>query len=390
MANFYSHPDFMPPKQKKPIVPPLSMIYRKIAVSFVVLTVLLLGIIVFFSLAKATVAVTPKKELKSAEFLVTVKETPVDGSGQIAGRYEETVVEEEGQFEATGATEKPGKSGGTVTLTNITTAPQPLVATTRLLSEGGVLFRMKKAASVPAHGSVDVEVYADAAGSASDIAPAKFTIPGLNAAKQKLIYGESKSAMVGGAQTFRSVTGDDLEKAKIEVVEKATKKVQADFDKSPEAALGGVVIQSDAVSVTPDAKIGEERQTFSVKAQVKAQIVSYDKAALEKIARVKVGENIPADRDLIAFHSDAMVVRFKQVTKETGEVQIQVYADAEVRINSGSPILDPVKIAGMLPEEAAQYLKSFDAVQDVEVTLFPSWQKRIPTMPDRIKIVIKK
>ncbi len=380
----------MPPKQKKAIVPPLSMIYRKIAVSFVVLTVLLLGIIVFFSLAKGTVLVTPKKELKSAEFLVTVKEAPVDGSGMIKGRHEETVVEEEGQFEATGATEKPGRSEGSVTLTNTTSAPQPLVATTRLLSPDGILFRMKKAATVPAKGLVEVEVYADATGSASDIGPAKFTIPGLNSVKQSLIYGESKSAMTGGAQTFRSVTGDDLEKAKIEVVEKATKKVQADFDASPEAALGGVVIQSEAISVTVDAKKGDERQTFSVKVQVKAQIVSYDKAALATIAQGKVLQNVPADRDVVAFHGDTMVVRFKQVTKETGEVQLQVYADVEVRINATSPILDPVKIAGMLPEEAAQYLKSFDAVEDIEVRLFPSWQKRIPTMPDRIRMVIGK
>lgn len=380
----------MPPKQKKPVVPPLSMIYRKIAVSFVVLTVLLLGIIVFFSLAKGTVLITPKKELKSAEFLVTVKEAPAEGSGMIKGRYEETVVEEEGQFEATGATEKSGRSGGTVTLTNTTSASQPLVATTRLLSADGILFRMKKAATVPAKGSVDVEVYADATGSASDIASAKFTIPGLNAVKQALIYGESKSAMTGGAQTFRSVTGDDLEKAKIEVVEKATKKIQADFEKSPEAALGGVVIQSEVVSLTTDAKKGDERQTFSVKAQAKAQIVAYDKAALVALAQEKVAQNVPADRDLVAFHRDTMVVRFKQVNKETGEVQLQVYADAEVRINPKSPILDPVKIAGMLPEEAVQYLKSFDAVEQVEIRLFPSWQKRIPTIPDRIKIVIKK
>ena len=85
-------------KQKKPIVvPPLSTIYRKIAISFVVLTVLLVGIIVFFSMSKATVVITPKKEIRSAEFLVTVIEgitVAGDGSGTISGKYEEKIMEE--------------------------------------------------------------------------------------------------------------------------------------------------------------------------------------------------------------------------------------------------------------------------------------------------------
>ena len=106
------------PKQKKPVVPPLSIIYRKIAISFVVLTVLLVGIIVFFSIAKATVAVTPKKELKSAEFLVTIKAEPKDSGTEIQGAYEEKTVEEEGQFEATGITEKETRGEGKIFLIN--------------------------------------------------------------------------------------------------------------------------------------------------------------------------------------------------------------------------------------------------------------------------------
>src|SRR3989338_2994289 len=141
---------------KKSPVPPLSMIYRKIAISFVVLTVLLVGVIVFFSLAKATVAITPKQELKSAEFLVTVSKNPGNAPGTLQGNYEEKVVEDEGQFEATGVTEKSGRAQGKVMLTNTTSIAQPLVATTRLLSPEGVLFRMKAGATVPANGKVEV------------------------------------------------------------------------------------------------------------------------------------------------------------------------------------------------------------------------------------------
>lgn len=386
-------------KQKgKSIVPPLSMIYRKIAISFVVLTVVLVGLIVFFSTAKATVYVTPKREIKSADFLVTVVSpadrgpASLDGalSAKIVGTYEEKVVEEEGQFEASGVADREGRATGRVTMTNTTSAPQSLVATTRLLSTDRVLFRMKSAATVPAKGTVEVEVYSDKPGPQSDIGPTKFTIPGLNEAKQKVIFGESKEPMQGGSGKVRVVGAQDIENAKAAVIEKTVARARDEFAKTPAAALGGVTVSHEVLEVIPNAKAGDEKRTFTVRAKIKATLLAYDKAVLERIAQEKVKANILSDRELVQFNKDAMLVRIKSVNAARGEAQLSVYADAQVRLSAESPLLDPSKIAGMLPEEAQGYLASFDAVEEAEVKLFPSWQKRIPTIPDRIKIVIKK
>ena len=115
-----------------------------------------------------------------------------------------------------------------------------------------------------------------------------------------------------------------------------------------------------------------------------------DKEALEQLALVRVTENVPSDRELVNFNKDTMVIRIKSVNAKSGEVQLQVYVDSQVRLSAASPVLEPVKVAGMLPEEAKRYLESFDAVDSVEIRLFPSWQKRVPTIPDRIKMVVKK
>ncbi|KKU73931.1 MAG: hypothetical protein UX98_C0003G0006 [Parcubacteria group bacterium GW2011_GWA2_47_26] len=382
-------------KQKKPIVvPPLSTIYRKIAISFVVLTVLLVGIIVFFSMSKATVVITPKKEIRSAEFLVTVIEgitVAGDGSGTISGKYEEKIMEEEGQFESTQLETREGRATGRVTLMNTSGVAQPLVATTRLLSPSNVLFRMKSGATVPANGSVEVEVYADQPGSQGDIGPTRFTIPGLNAAKQKLIYGESKEAMQGSSGQMRVVGAADLERAKAEVAEKAVKKAQDDARQSANAAgFQGLMASHEILEATANARAGEAKQTFTIKVKVRAKLLAYDKMQLEILALNKVKEAIPVDRELVVFNGEAMILRLKNVDTQRGEVQLQVYADGEVRITPSSPILDPAKIAGMMPEEAERYLQSFDAIERVEIRLFPSWQKRIPTIPDRVKIVMKR
>src|SRR3989338_991400 len=254
------------PKQKKPVVPPLSIIYRKIAISFVVLTVLLVGIIVFFSIAKATVAVTLKKKLKRGEILMTIKAEPKDSGTEIQGAYEEKTVEEEGQFEATGITEKETRGEGKIFLINTTNISQPLVATTRLLSADGVLFRLRSAVVVPAKGEIEAQMYADTSGTSGDIAAGtKFTIPGLNAAKQKVIYGELRAAISGESQKVRVVTAEDLEKAKTEVIEKAIARAKTEFEATPAASLGGVIAESEVLEVAADAKKGDERQTFTVK-----------------------------------------------------------------------------------------------------------------------------
>lgn len=372
-------------------LPPLSSIYRKIAVSFVVLTVLLVGIIVFFSMSKATVTITPKQEIRSAEFLTAVRKEPAQSPGVVQGSYEERTVEEEGRFEASGITEKQGRAEGVITVINASSVSQPLVATTRFLSPEGILFRTKERVVAPANGRVDAQVYADEPGAQGDIGPTeRFTIPGLRPEKQEVIYGKSKDPMVGGAQKVRVVTAEDLERARTEVIEKAEKKVSDEFRVSPEAALKGIVVESEVLEASADVKEGDERQTFTVRAKIKAKLLAYDKKALEELALQKVSANVPSDRELSVFNKDTMIIRIKNVNAAAGEIQFSVYADAEVRLNAASPVLDAVKIAGMLPEEAQRYLESFDAVEGVEIKLFPSWQKRIPTIPDRIKIVIRK
>lgn len=381
------------PHTKKPTLelPSFSMIYRRIAISFVVLTVILIGIIAFFSVMTATVVVTPKAELRSAEFLVTLRGT---GSGAaslpeaIAGTYEEKNVEQEDQFESSGRSEKLGLTQGVVTLINTTPVPQPLVATTRLLSPSGVLLRIQKNVTVPAQGQVEVEARADKEGSEADLGPTRFTIPGLRPEKQKLIYAEIRAPLQGAALEARTVSGDDLEQAKGKLLEQALAKVK-ETAVSEKYGAQGLTVSHEILDFKTSAKKGEATLTFTGRLKIKAQLLRYDARALQDLAFKKVQEAIPPDREIVKFNKEALLLRVKNVQPD-GAVQVAVYADAQVRLIAQSPILDPVKLAGMLPAEAENYLQSFDAIEKAEVRLFPSWQKQIPNITNRIKIVVKK
>lgn len=125
----------------------------------------------------------------------TVNTVPAEG--ELPGRILETTFDVQVTPKISGTVvDRPAT--GKVTLTNETDITQTFVATTRLLSADGVLFRLKDATTVPTKGQTEAEVYADVAGVEGEIAPTKFTIPGLSADLQTVIYAESTEKMSGG------------------------------------------------------------------------------------------------------------------------------------------------------------------------------------------------
>src|SRR5690606_9666825 len=140
--------------------------------------------VVYFSLVSVKIVIYPNKERTTADFTarvvnegaaVTAGEASVPG--QVAG-VQLTVTD---TFPATGKQTENVTVGGTVTVINNSSRNQPLVATTRLLSPNGELFRIRNTVQVPARSTVEnVEVYADQPSPEMEIGPTKFTIPGLS------------------------------------------------------------------------------------------------------------------------------------------------------------------------------------------------------------------
>ncbi len=148
----------------------------------------------------------------------------------VTSRVIETDVKATDVFTATGtATTSSSRATGTATIINGTSRGYTFVATTRLLSKEGVLFRMKSTTPIPANGSVDVTVYADQTGPGGDIGPTTFTIPGLSAALQSVITAKSDAAMTGGDGHAKAVSADDIANAKAALQEKLKGEAQANF-----------------------------------------------------------------------------------------------------------------------------------------------------------------
>jgi hypothetical protein len=145
------------------INPPLN-IYRKIALSFIVIVAVLIGVIFYFTLSFAYVTVYPKgQDIKTDFNFIVVEDAnavkPDDGI--FLGKIVDQTQEAEKIFSATGSKVLEGDTLGKVKIFNNLDRSQVLIATTRLLTADNILFRIKNRVEVPARGSVDTVAYPD-------------------------------------------------------------------------------------------------------------------------------------------------------------------------------------------------------------------------------------
>ena len=96
-------------------------------------------------------------------------------------------------------------ASGIITIYNMQTQTQRLIANTRFATAAGLVFRIHSAVTVPGGstskpGSITAKVFADQAGSSYNVAPTSFTIPGFAGMPQaSQVYARSSTAMTGGA-----------------------------------------------------------------------------------------------------------------------------------------------------------------------------------------------
>ena len=149
--------------RKRHINPPLD-IYKKIALSFIVLTLVLIVVIFYFTLSYAYITIFPKNKEVATNFNFIIVEDSVAtnvSDGIFIGKIINQTLEGEKEFPTSGSTILTGDTAGKVKITNNLSTSQILIINTRLLSPDGILFRLKNRVEVPANGTLETEVYPD-------------------------------------------------------------------------------------------------------------------------------------------------------------------------------------------------------------------------------------
>lgn len=357
---------------------------------FVGVTFLLLLSVLYLSVSRAVIKVVANPKLITVNAVADVVANPTT-DGQIAGVVKQKVFTGSKTFTlpSEGSQAVEAKASGTVTITNTTGAAQALVATTRLLSETGVLFRIDKAVNVPANGKVDALVHADLPGKSGEIGPSKFTIPGLNANSQKQITGASANPMVGGVVYVRSLTDKDVADAVAALADDLGKQAGAEFSTDLNPALNGVSLKTTVTAQKTDVPVGTQTGTFTLTLSVEATGVYYQGDLVKKYAQNLFTKRIPEGYEATKINLEGMQAKVEAADVKTGEARISIYLDGTARLSETSSALSKDRFVGKSPNEVLSLLRSHEGVREVTVSFTPFWLKRVPTLKDHIKVIVE-
>lgn len=366
-------------------------VYRKLATTFIGLAVVLLGFVLYLSFTRATVTVVRNALPISTTFTAQVSPEPKDAT-TVPGAVLETVAEGTKTVAASG--EKKiieGKACGAVTIINTQTKAQGLVATTRLLSPEGVLFRLEKTVTVPANGRLETRACADQPGKTGDIDPTRFTIPGLAASLQEKTYAVSTASMTGGALEVSVISQEEVDAAVTayakEVAGQATETLKKLLSR-PEVG-SGVFFKEQVVRRETTAKVGETQPSFDVTVAVHVEAVFYDKDALALLAEASLRAAAPADKELRGITADGLKVELAASDTAAKSATLSVTVNGEAMLKETHEAFDQEKLTGMSVEDVQRDLGSLDGVASVTVKIAPAFLKRLPNLADHIDIVFE-
>lgn len=385
----YYHPPSVPPRVPTGETPlNFPPFYRKVAVVFVVLAVALLVLIIYAVMGRASVVVMAKEDSVSGSFIVDVGR----GDGVVPGRVLETSETLTRSFPVSEGTSVPAKAVATVRLTSTLGSPQTLVATTRLLSESGVLFRLRDRVVVPPRGSVEAVALADEPGRQGEIGAATFTIPGLTAEMQRYFTVETVEPPTGGETTGGVVAQGDVDAATSVLKEELGKRITGDL--RTKAKADGIAATAESVSVSvasAEAKpaVGEAAPSFDLTVVVKVTAVFYDRDALLAAVREEVRRQVPPDRVIRSLDEQGMSVAVEKVDLAGGQAGLRVSVAVKAAVTGSLPSLAKDKLVGVSIDAAKKYLEEVDGIASVSITASPVWARRLPSVPGRISVEVR-
>jgi hypothetical protein len=370
-------------------LPVRTGVFRKIALGFAVLALLVGAGVAYVVYAHATVAVYPQKAEVKTERVLSITANP-QNSDEIPGEVAEVTVAGEKTGAPEISTKTDGIATGTVTLINETSSDQTLVAMTRLLTEDGVLFRLKVRVNVPANGRVKTEAYADKAGESGNIAPTRFMIPGLTTELQKSIYAESEAAMTGGVVTVGTVTTADIEKTESDLRQELIAQARQELVKAVESPWTGHAVIAETMTRAVSAGPGETANGVTVRLTLRVRSVDFDRVKAVGAAAEDLKRSLTSDRELIGVKVEDSSFTIDRADVKGGTASLRVALTGQSRVSLSSPLFDASKLRGLGIEDVRKYFEGIEGVERVDVKFRPFWLKRMPLLPDRIEFQVEK
>lgn len=364
------------------------------------------SVVLFFFLPKAEIQVTPYAITQTTEIEMDGRsDVSVAGDGILPVRILEKEKEVASTFVTTGMSGGTNqKARGTVVIyNNYSAESQSLVATTRLETADGKLFRLMSGVVVPGMtniggkkepGAIEANVAADQAGAEYNIDATAFTIPGFKGgAKYTAFSARSTKTMTGGGSGGVSdvavVAKVDLETAERE----AKEKVKEDFLSEIRSELlpneRALSEQIETVLLAPVAMptVGTAANAFDYKATFKVRVFVFSEKAVKEKAEAAGEKNLQG----IKFKPISSDITYSDSMPNFSEGTLHLRARALLTMESDVD-RDSLREAllGKGEDGIKQVLDSFPEVKTIKVVFHPQlFMRSIPDSRDRVFVLLE-
>ncbi|MEK7093913.1 MAG: hypothetical protein AAB903_01060, partial [Patescibacteria group bacterium] len=275
-------------------------------------------------------------------------------------------------------------------------SPQALVATTRLATPDGKIFRLDKSVTVPGAklesgkitpASIEVTVTADRPGTEYNVGPfEKMTVVGFKGTpKYDGFYAVMKEKAKGGIiGEVPFPTDDDIKKAE----EKTRGIIQSSLDldirrRVPEELKILKEASTAQVSKLVLDKVTDEQGNFSVQGEGQLSVIAFKETDVEKVLEniMKEDHTDQAFRTITVNYSNA------QPDFVNGKMSIMVKGVAVLTSPLDSNSLKG-QVAGKSLSEAKRVLSALAGLEQAKIGIYPPWLWSMPSNPERITVIL--
>ncbi len=378
---------------------------RKIITGLVAVSLILVLLLVFVILPKATVVVYPKTEpvTRDMEISVSVNAKNLDPAKLVMpGTLVNETVAVSDKFQSQGKTQVGNKATGTVKIYNFTKLPINLKALTTVLSVGGKTYNLvndvldlkptqylnarTKQVDVNSLGN-SVDIIASSGGDDFNL-PEGTRLEISNqvfGSRPLFLYAKTDSEISGGTTRYLSVISQgDLDAAKTQLQNEALKQIQNEL-----AINGGVLADrafvENSQQFTTDNPVNTQTPNFLASMQAVITGVSFNRGNLTNLIFQRIGQTLDTDKTLQQSNPNQTVYKVKTLDVANGLAVLAVHFEGQAVFNVDLQNIAP-ELVGKSQTQVNEILRSKAAIDRVDITLAPSWQKYFPFFVNKIKV----
>ncbi len=354
--------------------------------------VVLVGLFFWLFSESSTVTIA----LKTETIPVNITSTTTESSYQVVASKKDSSID----LPTTGTPKKVEKkaTGTVIIYNNFSSASQQLIATTRLETSEGLIYRLEKAVTVPGSktsggkttpGSVEATIVADSIGPKYNLAKTDFTIPGFRGTtKYDGFYARSTTALTGGFDGLMGQVSDaDLKVAIDNVKASLTEEIYKDISSQiPEDNIffkdGGVI-----VNFTYSILSGESDKTI-LKGEMTGEALVFKKQDILSMINTVLGKEYRFD------NLDSLVLSLNNrqtVSSFISKPNLTItYAGTLTTGQSFDTEALKALLAGKSKKQLPELLKSYPEIIKADAIIRPFWKNSFPSKTSKINVIVTK